>query len=239
LTKIGTKSVGLKTLEKIYSHRGSLSLSDVVSLKGSSLTGVEGFGQKTRDNIEAGIKKALSTVDFTTFGVATGLLGMGVGERKIRPVMDKYQSTLLAGTAPTLSLLKSVDGLGDTYAPMITENWSEFWDFWIGLPDSIRETIVANSGQGGQRSVQGASSGSDKEPESVTEPKFRGHRILLTGFRDADLSRLIAGYEAKTMSGQVTMLIIKNSSADNKKIQKARETGITVLTKDEFYANWV
>jgi len=66
---------------------------------------------------------------------------------------------------------------------------------------------------------------------------LNGKNILLTGFRDKEITNFIersGGTVKSSISGTTNLLIVKDSSTSNKKTQVAEQKGIKIITKQEF-----
>ena len=231
LDKIEVKDVGLKSVEKIYDEALTAddyhgNLVELMELESDDLRSIPRFGKKTCDKVVNAIQGALATVDFSTFAVATGILGSGVGRRKFRPVVEKYYHKLKAGEPLTENMLSTINGLGEIYIPLIAANWVTFMEFWeTDVPEGIRKGIYQTT---------------EKKPEKKATAKdhadlFTGEKILLTGFRDKKISELIEGHETNGLTKSVTLLIVKDISTCNKKTMLANANSIPIMTKEEFY----
>ena len=67
--------------------------------------------------------------------------------------------------------------------------------------------------------------------------ELEGMQVVMTGFRDAELSAEIEKRGGKIGSGvskKTTYLLTYDASSNSGKAQKARELGVTVMTPDDF-----
>jgi len=65
---------------------------------------------------------------------------------------------------------------------------------------------------------------------------MEGHKVVFTGFRDADLQKAVedAGGEMQSgVSGKTTMLVTKDPNSTSGKVQKARDKGVAIVGIDE------
>ena len=241
LAGIGAKGIGPKTVETICSIV-ECTLLNIILLKQEDLKGH--FGPKMIPKIIDSIATALKFVDLTAFMAATGLLGPGIGTRKLYPILNRYKTEILSGKSITNGMLTAVEGIGPNLAPQIAENIPKFLLFWTQVPETYRTAILqCTSGTAPATAVTGSlpttvASTSTAYPSSTVLATILppSKKILLTGFRDQVISNAIGrDREASSMTGTVGLLIIKDINTYNNKVQKATEQGIPIMTKEEFY----
>jgi NAD-dependent DNA ligase len=74
------------------------------------------------------------------------------------------------------------------------------------------------------------------EKEEI-ENGLKGKNVVLTGFRDAKISDLLAASGGKlqsTVNGKTDILVIKDASSESAKSKAAREKGVEIMTREEF-----
>ena len=75
---------------------------------------VEGFKSKMINKIYDGIKTKLENASLLKIMAASNLLGRGIGERKIKPILEKYPNILTSNETKEqkVEMLKGIDGIG-------------------------------------------------------------------------------------------------------------------------------
>jgi NAD-dependent DNA ligase len=71
---------------------------------------------------------------------------------------------------------------------------------------------------------------------------FQDKKIVMTGFRDPKIIDFIQkhnGTLTNSISKNIELLIIKDNTINNKKINNAKELDIMIMTKDEFYDKYL
>ena len=78
-----------------------------------------------------------------------------------------------------------------------------------------------------------------KKVKKARRDPMAGQKVLLTGFRDAEITAFLGDHEASGFSKSLTMLVIKDESVHNKKVQKAEKAKICIVTRDAFKAKYM
>ncbi len=84
-----------------------------------------------------------------------------------------------------------------------------------------------------------ANTGGKVKPAGVGSSggRFSGMIVVMTGFRDDNIKQFVinnGGDVKDNVSGNTTLVIVKDSSSTSSKVETARQKGIKILTKDEF-----
>ena len=77
----------------------------------------------------------------------------------------------------------------------------------------------------------------DNKKPKLTYSKLENINIVMSGFRDKDLVRLIEQHNGKvvdTISSKVNILVVKDKSNNSSKIQKATKLNIPIMDIEEF-----
>jgi NAD-dependent DNA ligase len=186
---------------------------------------IDGFQQTSSSKLVDAVQKrffaADAVIDPVVLAAASNAFGRGVGEKKLRAVVDALPK-LLADESwiPSVEQLVQVEGIETKTADLVIRGKTRFWDF---VKSNQLQRFVTQQQQ--------------QQPVSSDEPIFRGQSFVFTGVRDNAVERYIAsrGGEIKTsMSKKVTHLICKDASVESKKIQEARRFGIQIMSLDDF-----
>lgn len=199
-----------------------------------AITGLEGFGEASCENLLAAVEKARETELWRTV-YALGI--PGIGRTQSRSLCDAYPTAkrllnAMGGTdpEPAMGIADNCEGIGDTRATALVEwfrkerNRDAFLDLLSEL--RIKEPDMAD--------------GKDAKP-------LVGLTFAVTGAleRYGNRDALKAAIEAKggkvsgSVSKNTTALINNDAASSSGKNKKARELGIPILTERDFMERYM
>ncbi len=211
------------TLEKFIGAGFIHEFSDIFHLEQhqEAIVEMEGFGQKSYDNLMASIKKAShTTLPRVIYGL--GIAGIGLANAKV--LCRKFRFDFDAMRHASYEELLDIDGIGDVLA----KAWMDY--FADGKNNGQVDRLLAELEL--------------KKEEAVFEEEavFAGKTFVITGSLEKFSNRkaLQALIESKggKVSGSVsakTSYLINNDTASNSsKNKKAKELGIPILSEEDF-----
>lgn len=211
------------TLEKFIGAGFIHEFSDIFHLEQhqGAIVEMEGFGQKSYDNLMASIKKAShTTLPRVIYGL--GIAGIGLANAKV--LCRKFRFDFDAMRHASYEELLDIDGIGDVLA----KAWMDYF------------ADEKNNGQVDRLLAELEL----KKEEAVSEEEavFAGKTFVITGSLEKFPNRkaLQALIESKggKVSGSVsakTSYLINNDTASNSsKNKKAKELGIPILSEEDF-----
>lgn len=211
------------TLEKFIGAGFIHEFSDIFHLEQhqEAIVEMEGFGQKSYDNLMASIKKAShTTLPRVIYGL--GIAGIGLANAKV--LCRKFRFDFDAMRHASYEELLDIDGIGDVLATA----WMDY--FADGKNNGQVDRLLAELEL--------------KKEEAVSEEEavFAGKTFVITGSLEKFSNRkaLQALIESKggKVSGSVsakTSYLINNDTASNSsKNKKAKELGIPILSEEDF-----
>lgn len=244
------------TIDRLI-EAGFDSVNLILSLKSESLVNVDGFGNKAINNLLAAIKRGILNKEHPIEKVmaASGCFP-GFGRRKIAAIINgltanekemanKKYVTSLNNELTTqydegnktaiiqMNRLTSIPSIAKITAKLFINNLNCFHK-WLDNNDKVHVTpLTVISSE--EKKANPANSKPDsklKQIEGVT-----GKAVLFTGFRNASLeNKLISEYGVSmksTMSGQVELLVVADTSKKNGKMIKAEKLGIPIISVSE------
>ena len=221
LSKLDAKHVGEATVTKLY-QAGFQTLSALFKLKLEDLVTLSGFQKRSAERVVNAIQGALRNVPLARVAGASGVFGLGFGEKKIASVLARIPH-LLEMNVPFTELCELLHTAGlQTTAPQFAERLSAFKQ-WLAQHPEITLTPV-------------------QQPASPVEKSLLNHTIVFSGFRNQELEARIVvkgGKVASAMSGKTTILVLKQLGTGKGKEQKAVEMGIEVLDADTFRSKYL
>ncbi len=210
------------TLEKFIINGYVKDLTDLFHLDrcAEEIKGMEGFGEKSFENLQTSIKNARTTT-LPRLVYSLGIPNIGIANAKVicRALGNDPQRVLDA----TMEELDEIPGVGDVIARTYVEYFSdqEHRDVFRRLLDEV--TIP-------------------REEQAEDSQKFAGVNFVVTGSVTHFTSRAEVKEEIEKRGGKVTGSVtsktnylinndITSSSAKNK---KAKELGIPIISEEEF-----
>ena len=214
------EGLGARLAEVLVEQALVKDLADVYYLSRDQLLVLERFGEKSADNLLAGIAESKGR------GLARLVFALGiheVGEQTARALVDHFGSMDGIASA-TYEALLAVPGLG----PVVSRSVHEFF----GEPRN--RAVIEKLRAAGLPMVEAAAQA------TVTGP-FSGQTFVFTG-RLARLARpeaeaLVArlGGKASSTVSKTTSFLVAGEEAGSK-LEKAHKLKLAVLTEDEFLA---
>ena len=219
--KIGVKSVSTQTIAHLY-EEGLTTISDILNASPEDYN----MGDVISGKIHKNIKEAMKTVSLSCLVAASGLLGSGMGERKIDVLLEELPDLFDdESESPSESLITSVKGFSDKTASVVIENLDTVKEFLKEM-QPFRSVVVPKGVV-----PKGVVPKSDKEKT----------KVVFSGFRDAVLEKKCKENNIEVMtsiSKNTNILIVKDTSKTSQKIDKANELGVTIMSIDEFLATF-
>lgn len=220
-------------LSKLY-DAGYDTLSKIINITIEDLNKIPGFQQKGSQKVYDSLNGINSTVEsqYEKLLTASNVFGRGYGERKFKLITDTYPFIIYdkkRSIELTISDLTKIKGIAETSAKLFIDNLPKFYEFCDDLGMVYKENVKSTE---------------PKVPNLVNVDKtndklkiFNDKKVVFTGFRDKNYEKAIddnGGKVMTTITKHTDILLVKNASENNTKIMKAREQGITIITKEEF-----
>jgi NAD-dependent DNA ligase len=215
--------MGQGNITKIY-NAGFHTIKEIININKKELMGIEGFKEKSSDNILASLKK-IKDIDCLVLMDASNMLGRGFSYKKIKMITDIYPQILIDDVKNrnislkiTVDDLKKVDGIAVISAKAFIENLPKFYEFYdsLGIKCKSLKTELK---------------------EVVLNTNFKDKSFVFSGFRNKELEKIVVDNGGKvntTISKNTNYLIVKNKEEISTKIDKAKALGVTILDIEEF-----
>ena len=203
----------------------------ILHMEKSDYEGVEGFKAKLTDKIYDGIRDKVAKATLLDIMASSNQFGRGIGERKIKPMMEAYPKILTSSetTEQKITMLRGIKGIGPENAKSFAEHIPAFLTFLkeCGLESKLREPSVQ---------VQTNALVQAPLPTNSSDPLY-GKHIVMTKVRDAHIIEELkkrGGVLDDSMSKQTFVLIVKSKDDVTNKTKYAVDHGIPILTPAEF-----
>jgi len=218
-SSLETKGLGIKIAEKLFNN-GFNSVVKILKATENDLQKIDGFKKKSSENLIKSIKKATQNIELSKLILSTNKLGHGIGEERIKIILDKYPNILDDYNKWTntefINKLKELNGLEEKTSTLIVNNFDELVKFYNEIKDYI--TIKKNK---------------------IIKNIYTDKNIVISGFRDSILKSFLENSGAKinnSVNKKTDLLIIKNDEILNNptdKVKKALELNINIISKNK------
>lgn len=209
--------LGPAVLELLLSHDLVCEVYDLYSLQKAQLSGLDGLGDKSADNLLAAIATSKSN---DLYRVIYGLGIRHIGEKAAKLLADRFltMDTVMNATADQIA---EIDGFGEVMAKSV--------ESFFALPQS-RELV-------GRLSELGVNMTSQRQ--GAQDTRFAGLTFVLTGtlptLKRSEAAALIEKFGGKT-AGSVsakTSIVLAGEDAGSK-LTKAQQLGVQIIDENEF-----
>ena len=189
---------------------------------------MDGFGQKSYDNLIAAAEKAShTTLPRMVYGL--GVAGIGLANAKM--ICRHFKNDFEAMRHATVEELVEIDGIGEVLA----QAWTAF--FSDGKNNAIVDHLLAEL----------TFEAGDEESSEDADEAFAGMNFVITGslehFKNRkELQELIeerGGKVTGSVTAKTSYLINNDSASSSSKNKKARELNIPIITEDEFIGQFI
>lgn len=220
VSTLDIKNVAGGTLKKLY-DAGHNTIPKLFKLTEADVLKIDGFKEASAKRIVEGFQNVKATAKCTDLMVASNLFGRGLGKKKIELITEAIPS-ILEGKLPTLDEVKKIKGAGEETAKAFLAGLPSFYEFsnTIGMPCKP----VAKPRPASPKS-------------SRHEPTLQGKTFVFTGFRNTQWEKRVeelGGKIGSSVSSKTTHVVAANPEDASGKLQKARDLGIPILSREEF-----
>lgn len=216
---LGIKHVSEATVSKMFNNK----LNNLLKIVGASkqrLLQVPEFQERSAERIFTNIHEGLQNVKLALLLGASGILGYGIGVKRIESLLRAIPDLLTVYKTKTekqnMEMVMAVDGFSEITATKIVSNlkFAELFLKKMAPYTTVRE-------------------------EKRVSDKMQGQKIVMTGFRSKEMEdKIIAmgGQVVGSVSKNTTILVIKEKKDDklSNKEMKAQELGIKIYSREEF-----
>ena len=184
---------------------------------------MDGFGQKSYDNLIAAAGKAShTTLPRMVYGL--GVAGIGLANAKM--ICRHFKNDFEAMRHATVEELVEIDGIGEVLA----QAWTAF--FSDGKNNAIVDHLLAEL----------TFEAEDEESGEGADEAFAGMNFVITGslehFKNRkelqELIELRGGKVTGSVTSKTNYLINNDVASSSSKNKKARELGVPILSEEEF-----
>ena len=217
------------TLEKFVGENMIHELSDVFKLKyhREKIVSLEGFGEKSYNNLIESIDKARETTAVRVL-YSLGIANIGLATAKL--ICRFFENDIERITKAEVNELTQIDGVGEVMAGVFVEYFKK--------ADNLRtlEHLLT------EVNIEKTSTKSENEGGSEENSAISGLTFVVTGDVEKFKNRRELSYFIESKSGKVTgtvtgktdYLINNDVTSNSGKNKKAKELGIKIISETEF-----
>ena len=227
---IGVPRLREKTIEKLW-DAGYKTIKDITNAKPEDFIKIKGFGKKTSESHFKNIHDVMRRTRLDRYIPASTSLNLGIGRKLVKQLL-RFHPTVLEEEPDVIRRMlkkKKIEGFGEKRIENVAANVPKFREFLFSLnEDDIRYAIQKDIERRDMIKVKGFNT------------KIRGKTFVLTGFFgrvDLDIEDYIydnLGNFSDTVTSLTEAVIAKSLLEVSKKVEKAVELKIPVLSLEEF-----
>ena len=210
--KINVKSLSTKGIEKMYEN-GLTSIVEILEADAETY----GIGENNSVKIHDAIHTAVKNASISELISGSGILGSGMGERKIDALVAAIPAIFDEDYEVDYSEIVDIDGFSDKSATVVMEHIEEAKEFLESL-----------------RPWRGKKQVKKQKVTKDTTSELAGKNIVFSGFRDKALEEKLGIKTKNTVTKKTDILVVKDIATSSGKIEQAKEFGICVMEKTEF-----
>lgn len=213
--KLKAKGISTGIVNKLYDN-GFDTIYKVLHITVDDLLDIEGIQGKSAQNIYNSIHE-INLTDCLSLMNASNAFGRGFGERKLKLFLDEFPNIM--DETPPLAKIIEIKGINEISAVQFLECLVKFKEFL--KINKLKCKVSSNQ----------------IEIPKNDKQNLLNIAVMFTGFRDASMEKEVlsrGGSIKTTLTNKVDILIIKDSSIDNKKTESAAELNVKIMTRDEF-----
>ena len=212
------------TIEKLIAKGFVKELADLFHLEqyGEEIKQMEGFGEKSFNNLIASINKAREA-NIAKFVYSLGIPNIGLSNAKL--ICKKYNNDMDQIRNADFEGLVSIDGIGDVIADTFVKYFAKPENQVI-VDDLLKEITF------------------QQEEAATSAQIFEGMNFVITGSVEHFKNRkeVQAAIEERggkvtgSVTGKTNYLINNDNTSNSSKNKKAKELGIEIITEEQFIA---
>lgn len=201
---------------------GHDSVPKILELSTTDFLGVEGFKEKLATKVHTNIHTAIANAKLVDIMTASNLFGHGMGKKKMVAILDDYPDVLTSDSSndEKIDKIMKIKSMAHKSATLFVTHIGEFLTFLdeIGLTRKLDQKPTS------------------KSPMDTTGPLYK-KSVVMTGFRDQELGKLIEKAGAKigsSVSKNTFAVVVKEGVGSTGKVDQAEKLGVVVMDMEVF-----
>ena len=207
-------------------------ISKILKMTKADFKYVEGFKEKMIEKLFNGIHEKVGKANLLDIMVASNLLGRGLGERKIKPILEKYPDILISEESDEekIKMLKGIDGIGPENAKSFVSNIPTFMAFLKECDLEGKLSMTRASNTPAMDRIE------EKSNIDTSNPLF-GKKIVMTKVRDKEImvyATKVGAILEENITKDTFILIVKTYDDISNKTKYATEHNIPIMMPSDF-----
>ena len=223
-TTLEVESLSSGNVKRII-NAGYNSIPKILRMTKQDFNKVDGFKDKMAEKVYNSIQDKVRNANIAKIAVASNVLGRGLGERKITPIMEAFPDIFTSSHSKqeNMARLQTINGIGKENATSFVNNMDSFVQFLknTGLEHKLVEKRAP-------------------EPSSKrvnTSHPLYNQKVVMTKVRDADIIAALknnGGELVDNVKKGILAVVTKNTQEVSNKLNKAKEMNIPIMSVEEF-----
>lgn len=213
------KNISIGIINKLMEYEIN-DVFDLLNIDKKELYFIEGLGKKSIDKIYDNLNEKLLNTKLEILMDASHIFERGLGEKKLKLIIEKYPNILLMKNDPDLyEKIINIHGFSEISTNQFIDNLPEFMRFFDKLNEYIDLSYLLH-----------------KNNNLHISNKFEDKIFVQTGFRDKEIENYIienGGKLLNSISKKTNFLIYTDITSS--KFLKAEELNIKTIHKDNFF----
>jgi NAD-dependent DNA ligase len=204
------------------------SVPKIIKMTKKDFESAEGFKEKMIEKVYTSLHEKIDNATLLEIMAASNKFGRGIGERKIRPILEEFPDILTRSETneKKITMLKSIKGIGKENAKAFVEHIDDFMKFLkeCGLEDKL----VSNA--------QPVLENKMVEIFDTKHTLYQKH-IVMTKIRDKTIIEglsKVGGVLDDSIGKNTFVLVVKSKDDVSNKTKYALEHNIPIMTPEEF-----
>jgi len=209
------------------------SVPKIIKMSKTDFETVEGFKAKMIEKVYTSLHDKIDKASLLEIMAASNKFGRGIGEKKIRPIMDEYPDILTRSetSEKKITMLKAIKGIGKENANAFVEHIPDFMAFLkeCGLEGKL-------TGQ-----IKPVLENKMVETFDTNHALYQKH-IVMTKVRDKTIIEGLArigGVLDDSIGKNTFVLVVKSKDDVSNKTKYANEHNIPIMTPEEFIKKYL
>lgn len=230
-TQLQIDGLAKGNIKKLFTA-GFNSVPKILKMKITDFESIDGFKQKMSEKIFNSIHEKINAASLQDIVIASGKLGRGLGDKKIRLVFDTYSDIITSNNTDEEKeeLLQKITGIGK-------ENAREFVKHIPDLITFLNECGLQCKVCSLQYQLEQSRVKENSQKNTNKNHPLYDKMIVMTKVRDKEIIEFIETINAhleNNMKKGVSVLIVKTKEDKSNKTEFAEKNSIPIMTVDEF-----
>jgi len=209
------------------------SVPKIIKMSKTDFETVEGFKAKMIEKVHTSLHNKLEKASLLEIMAASNKFGRGIGERKIRPILDEYPDILTRSETneKKITMLKAIKGIGKENANAFVEHIPDFMAF-------LKECGLEGKLTGAVKPVL---ENKMVETFDANHALYQKH-IVMTKVRDKTIIEglsKVGGVLDDSIGKNTFVLVVKSKDDVSNKTKYATEHNIPIMTPEEFITKYL